>query len=108
MPLKKYASVSIELRELRKAIAGYLKASDLSYGEFEILYLLKEKQLIQPSHIAVELKHDSGAISRILNKLNKKNLITYIHNDYDRRRVFVRITDNGVHLISSLLNDVVS
>lgn len=107
MPLKTFARASIELRASRRVIAELLKAHDVGYGEFEILYLLKDKQLTQPSHIVAELIHDSPAVSRILSNLHQKNYISYNNDVLDRRRVYVQITDDGEELLNSLLETVV-
>lgn len=107
MSLNKLAKASIELRALRKEVGEHLKFHNITYGEFETLYLLKDKELIQPSHIVVELAHDAGAISRLLSKLHDNNYISYNNDEDDRRRVFVQITDDGEKLINSLLETFV-
>lgn len=107
MSLKTFARASIDLRKSRKVIAELLKAHNVGYGEFEILYLLKDKQLTQPSHIVAELSHDSAAVSRILSNLHLNNYISYNNDVLDRRRVFVQITDDGEELINTLLEEVV-
>lgn len=104
MQLKTFARTSIELRATRKIITEHLKTQNLTKGEFEILYLLKDKQLIQPSLIAVELVHDAGYVSRILNTLHQSYYISYKNDALDRRRILVQITDDGEQLINSLLD----
>lgn len=106
--LNQFAKASIELRELRKTVCGHLKFHNIVYGEFEILYLLKEKQLIQPSLIAAELAHEASTVSRLLSRLHNNNYITYNNDEVsDRRREYVQITDDGDKFIHSILKTFV-
>ena len=103
-PLNRLAKVSIDLRELRKTVCGHLKFHKIVYGEFEILYLLKEKQLIQPSRIVAELAHEASTVSRLLGRLHDNNYISYNNDEVnDRRQVFIQITDDGENFINSIL-----
>jgi DNA-binding MarR family transcriptional regulator len=106
-PLNKFAKASIELRELRKTVCGHLKFHKIVYGEFEILYLLKGKQLIQPSCIVAELVHEAATVSRLLGRLHDDDYISYNYDDDDRRRVHVQITDDGEKFIHSILESFV-
>lgn len=106
MQLEQLFQSTIESRTLRKLIANALTSHNLTFGEFEILYLMKNKRTLQPTHISNELHQDSGTISRSLARLNEKNLIAYTNDDKDRRRVFVNITPNGEQLIYSFVNSV--
>lgn len=106
-PLNKLAKASIELRELHNTVGGHLKFHNMVYGEFEILYLLKEKQLIHPSNIVAELAHEAATVSRLLGRLHNNNYISYSNDEGDRRQVFVQITDVGEKLINSLLETFV-
>ena len=91
---------------MRKSIAQQLKAHNLKFNEFEILYALKDRQSIQPSQIVDDLIHDPAAVSRILSNLNQYKYISYISDKGDRRRVFVQITDHGELLINSLIKKI--
>lgn len=107
-PLNQFAKSSIELRELRKTVCGHLKFHNIVYGEFEILYLLKEKQLIQPSLIVEELAHEASTVSRLLSRLHDNNYISYNNDEVnDRRRAYVQITDDGEKFIHSILKTFV-
>ena len=97
---------TIESRELRRLISRALKANKLTFGELEILYLLRKTHTLQPKQIALELKQDNGTISRSLALLHYKNLVAYTIDCVDRRCVCVNITTYGVQLLNNFINTV--
>lgn len=94
---------SIKTRDLRKRLSKYLADLDLVYGEFEILYMLNNKLPHQPSQIGKGLSCEPAGVSRILRSLLFKNLVTYINDKHDRRKVLVGLTNRGKIKIESVL-----
>ena len=106
MKLDQLINQTIESRALRKFVSIPLKTHDLKYCELEILYLLRNKQTFQPSHITATLQQESGSVSRALSNLQQKKLIVYTNDHEDRRRVFVTITTIGVQLLNKIESSV--
>lgn len=94
---------SITTRGLRKRLSKTLADCDLVYGEFEILYMLKNKVPNHPSQIGEALRCEPAGISRILRSLIHKDLVTYVNDKDDRRKVFVGLTDKGKNKIEAFL-----
>ncbi len=98
---------NINARILRKKIAPLLGTNSLIYGEFEILYLLKNKKQTQPSIIGSNLGCEPASISRSIRQLHLNNYVSYDHGADDRRKVVITITKKGsdlVELISKSAN----
>jgi DNA-binding MarR family transcriptional regulator len=94
---------TIKTRQARKQLSKILATASLIYGEFEILYLLSNDQPQQPSKIGAKLCCEPAAVSRLIKSLSQKALITYEHDDDDRRQIFVRLTKDGNSAIKSIL-----
>lgn len=82
-------------RKLRKSATNELGVHGLPYGEFEILYTLKNNNTLQPSEIASNLVHEPASVSRLLKNLLQKGLVDYTYDIEDRRKVYVNITAQG-------------
>ena len=106
MELEQLFRSTIESRALRKFIARTLTKHNLTYNEFEILYLMRDKVKLQPTQISNKLLQDIGTVSRTLVLLYQKNLISYTYDSKDRRHVFVEITKNGEQLLYNFVNSV--
>ncbi|UPK41360.1 MarR family winged helix-turn-helix transcriptional regulator [Paenibacillus pabuli] len=80
-----------------------LKKAGLTFTELSVLVSLEhiEKQAIQQITQSVSLT--SGALTYILDKLEKKELLIRIPCNSDRRVIFVQLTDKGKYLIHSIL-----
>ena len=102
--LEELFKTTIQTRALRREIVKELKLNDLSYGEFEILYLLRDNHPLQPSVIVAELNQEPWTVSRMISSLQDKFLISYYNNTEDKRRVFVSITMEGEEKVQNLLS----
>ena len=105
MNIPEIVASTIKTRQARKQLSQVLSTSGLIYGEFEILYILFNDQPQQPSKIGANLCCEPAAVSRLIKLLSQKNLITYEHDDNDRRQVFVRLTKSGNSKIKSVLTN---
>ena len=88
-------NVSRKSRKMRKQFAEYLDDYNLSYSEIEVIYVLGNNAQMHPSDIATYLEHERANVSRIIKELHGKNLVDYIRENSDRRKVTVEITNKG-------------
>ena len=102
MKIDNLINSAIQSRSLRRTAANTLHTSDLSYGEFEVLYTLKQQPSAQPSEIAGYLVHEPASVSRMLKSLLQKSLINYSYDMADRRKVYVDITASGKKKLDSI------
>ena len=94
---------TVESRASRKVFGQMLKGYELIYGEFEILFLLLDKESLQPTEITALLNCQPAATSRIIKSLHQRDLLSYTNDLDDRRQVFVSLTTSGQTLINSIL-----
>lgn len=96
-------------KEVVSRFNQYLKQYDISFPNFIVLQYIEENNPIFIKTLCDELFLDSGTISPIIKRLEKKNLIKRRRTEEDERRVKVILTDEGVELkkhFSQVITDV--
>jgi DNA-binding MarR family transcriptional regulator len=83
-------------KEVVSRFNQYLKQYDISFPNFIVLQYIEESNPIFIKTLCDELFLDSGTISPIIKRLEKKNLIKRRRTEEDERRVKVILTDEGV------------
>lgn len=76
----------------------HLKELDISFPNYIVLLYIENERPIFIKTLCDELYLDSGTISPIIKRLEKKELIERIRTADDERRVKVRLTDKGLEL----------
>jgi len=102
MNLHEIFTHTIASRAMRKDFVKSLLVYELIYGEFEILYLLSGSEALKPSEITYALNCQAAATSRIVKSLSQRGLVTYDHNQDDRRAVSISISEQGNALIETI------
>jgi DNA-binding MarR family transcriptional regulator len=88
---------------LSRALAGILKAEDLSPNQYNVLRILRGAQQGLPcSEIACRMITRDPDITRLLDRLEKRALISRCRETKDRRMVMARITPEGLKLLGRL------
>jgi DNA-binding MarR family transcriptional regulator len=88
---------------LSRALAGILKAEDLSPNQYNVLRILRgAPQGLPCSEIACRMITRDPDITRLLDRLEKRALISRCRETKDRRMVMARITPEGIKLLSRL------
>ncbi|MDR1721737.1 MAG: MarR family transcriptional regulator [Methanobrevibacter sp.] len=80
---------------LTKEIQKKLKDFDISPGQWIMLSYIYQDQGINQKVLAEKFQKDRAEISRLLNKLEEKQLISKKQNDKDKREFFVYLTPTG-------------
>lgn len=96
-------------KEVVSRFNQYLKQYDISFPNFIVLQYIEESNPIFIKTLCDEVFLDSGTISPIIKRLEKKNLIKRRRTEEDERRVKVILTDEGVELkkhFSQVITDV--
>jgi DNA-binding MarR family transcriptional regulator len=73
----------------------------LTPGQMGILFLLKQKNLRTMSDLSTNLHIDNSAITRLVDRLEKNNLVERVANNDDRRQNLISATQKGIIEISS-------
>jgi DNA-binding MarR family transcriptional regulator len=94
----------VSSKEVVNRFNQYLKQYDISFPNFIVLQYIEDKiSLYYIKTLCDELYLDSGTISPIIKRLEKKNLIKRKRTEEDERRVKVQLTEEGVELKSNIL-----
>lgn len=75
---------------------------EVTYPQWMILNVLHHQLADTPAQIADNIGVDRSAVTRLLDRLETKNLIERVHDGLDRRSVKIFITDAGQALMEEL------
>jgi DNA-binding MarR family transcriptional regulator len=93
--------------ELRRALRDFLAAQrrlrgreaqrpgELSFSQYAVLRVLADRGEHSAGELAVAADLTPASITKMLDGLSKANLLERVRDEKDRRRVGVRITDEG-------------
>jgi DNA-binding MarR family transcriptional regulator len=88
---------------LSRGLAGILKAEDLSSTQYNVLRILRGAPEGLPcGEIANRMITRDPDVTRLLDRLEKRKLISRCRETKDRRTVMARITPEGLKLLSRL------
>ncbi len=79
-----------------------LDAMDVTWPQWMVMNVLSNNLANTPAHIAEQIGVDRSAITRLVDRLEKKGLVMREHDGLDRRSVKVQITDPGQMMVSHL------
>ena len=85
-------------KEIVRRYIPLLSALDLTYTQYITLLALWEKDHITVKELGEKLYLDSGTLTPLLNKLEKKGYIIKNKSDKDGRELVVIVTDKGYEL----------
>src|ERR1700729_1162463 len=86
-----------------------------SFIQYVVLSALRDGIAVNPKVICSQYRHDSGALTRIIDQLAERGLLERVRRDKDRRKVELQLTPAGretveglIPLIVGKLNEVLS
>ncbi|HXL98138.1 MAG TPA: MarR family winged helix-turn-helix transcriptional regulator [Steroidobacteraceae bacterium] len=94
---------SLLIDQLEAAVAG----SDITATQWVVLMHLRDGLAINASDLCAQLRHDSGALTRVIDQLEARGLVQRERSREDRREVQLRLTDAGIETVASLVPTVV-
>src|ERR1700734_3917033 len=84
-----------------------LEERGFSCVQYVILSWLRDGIAVNPKDICVQYRHDSGALTRVIDQLAERGLVERVRRDRDRRKVELQLTPAGRETIESLVPLVV-
>jgi DNA-binding MarR family transcriptional regulator len=78
-----------------------------SFVQYVILSWLRDGLAVNPKDICAQYRHDSGALTRVIDQLAERGLLERVRRDRDRRKVELQLTAAGRETIESLIPLVV-
>ncbi|RIM84322.1 MarR family winged helix-turn-helix transcriptional regulator [Staphylococcus xylosus] len=88
----------ITSKEIVNRFNKYLKRYDISFLNYIVLLYIENEIPVYIKTLCDELYLDSGTISPIIKRLEKKELIRRLRTEDDERRVKVMLTTKGIKL----------
>src|SRR6202790_4745975 len=94
---------SLLIDQLEAPVAG----SDITATPWVVLMHLRDRLAINATHLCAQLRHDSGALTRVIDQLEARGLVQRERSREDRREVQLRLTDAGIETVAALVPSVV-
>jgi DNA-binding MarR family transcriptional regulator len=79
-----------------------LKALDLTSQQIGVIMLLASGRAHTPFELSREMTYDSGSMTRMLDRLEKKGFVMRERSEADRRIVELKLTQQGVDAAAQL------
>ena len=79
----------------------------IRYIQYVILTGLRDGIAVNPRDICVQFRHDSGALTRVIDQLAERGLLERARRDRDRRKVELQLTEAGRKTVETLVPLVV-
>jgi len=76
-------------------IDSALASLDLTAAQWTVVIYLAEDLATTPAELSRLLHYDPGAMTRLIDRLEKKNIVKRAPSDADRRSVVVSLTEQG-------------
>src|SRR5580693_4859337 len=91
------------LDQMEPVVAG----SDITITQWVVMMHLREGLAVNASDLCAQLRHDSGALTRLIDQLEARGLVQRERSREDRRAVELRLTDAGLKSLETLLPKVI-
>jgi DNA-binding MarR family transcriptional regulator len=92
---------------MHERMEAALVGHDFTLMQWIVLMYLRDGIASTASDIAREFRHDSGALTRVIDQLQRRGLVSRRRSTHDRRVVELTLTLKGGHTIEELLPVVV-
>ena len=87
---------------LSREIQERMTAHDVTYAQWPALAVLSRGQVKTAADLARELQTDAGAMTRMLDRLAEKGLITRTRGSSDRRVTLIELTEEGLRAVAPI------
>lgn len=88
-------------------VESIIGAQGFTYLQFVVLVSLRDGLAVNPKDICTRYRHDSGALTRVIDQLAERGLLERIRGHRDRRTVELQLTAAGREAIERLIPCVV-
>jgi DNA-binding MarR family transcriptional regulator len=89
------------------AMEPVLEARGFTFIQYVILAWLRDGIAVNPKDICFQYRHNSGALTRVIDQLAERGLLERMRRNRDRRKVELQLTPAGRETIASLIPLVV-
>jgi DNA-binding MarR family transcriptional regulator len=85
------------------ALEPVLEARGFTYVQYVIMAWLRDGIAVNPKDICAQFRHDSGALTRVIDQLEERGLLERVRRDRDRRKVDLQLTAAGRETVAGLV-----
>ena len=85
----------VSSKEIIKKYTSYLKEYDLTYTSFMVLMAIENDEKINIKSLGQRVFLDSGTLTPLLKKLEKKGYVQRMREKEDERNLQISLTQNG-------------
>src|ERR1700677_601983 len=85
------------------AIEPVFEAHGFSFIQYGVLAWLRDGVALIPKDICARYRHDSGALTRVIDQLAERGLLERVRRDRDRRKVELQLKPPGRARAESLI-----
>src|ERR1700729_1560751 len=78
-----------------------------SFVQYVVMSALRDGIAMNPKDICLQFRHDSGALTRVIDQLAERGLLERVRRDRDRRKGELQLTPAGRETIEGLIPPVV-
>ncbi|MCL1075438.1 MarR family transcriptional regulator [Shewanella dokdonensis] len=90
-----------------RVLTRHLLPLDITAQQFRVMMLLHRDHVESCQVLSQRLSIDGGAITRMLDRLEQKQLLQRVRHDDDRRRIALQLTDSG-HALCQQMPEVIA
>ena len=83
------------------------EARGFTFIQYVIMSWVRDGIAVNPKDICAQYRHDSGALTRVIDQLAERGLVERVRRDRDRRKVELQLTAAGRVTIETLVPLVV-
>ncbi len=87
-------------------LASELNKGNVSFPQFFLLTYLSSEEYLTMSDIAKKMGHSTAAATGLVDRLEKLTYVERVHAAEDRRKIMVRITSQGMELVSKMRGEI--
>lgn len=93
-------------RLMQERIEGLFADQGFTLQQWVVMMHIRDGLALTVADLCRELHHDSGAMTRLIDQLEERQLIERKRNPQDRRVIELSLTDSGNKLIGTLIGIV--
>ncbi len=94
--------------DIRPQVEALFEREDVSFSQWRVLMCLRDGLASTCADISRELSHDKGSMTRLIDQLEERGLLTRRRDAEDRRVVFLDMTPAGRAAVNTLIPKVVT
>lgn len=93
----------VSSKEIIKKYSSYLKEYELTYTGYIVLMAIEEDEKLNIKTLGDRVFLDSGTLTPLLKKLEKKNYVVRTREEKDERNLQISLTDHGKSIKKTII-----